>query len=89
MHGREHIVILRPAARGIMLHTMYYADEVRDAPEFQPRGNLVKEAELKLARTLIESLAGDFKPKQYTDTYRQNLEKLGHHLERLHLNQQG
>src|SRR5262245_4185259 len=28
MHGREHVVILRPADRGIMLHTMYYADEI-------------------------------------------------------------
>src|SRR6266478_7598448 len=35
MHGREHTVILRPAKRGIMLHTMYYADEIRDVPEFE------------------------------------------------------
>src|ERR1700730_12189279 len=33
MHGREHIVILRRAKRGIMLHTMYYVDEIRDVPE--------------------------------------------------------
>jgi DNA end-binding protein Ku len=76
MHSREHVVILRPSERGIMLHTMYYADEIRDVPEFQPHRNLVKEAELKLASTLVESLAGDFKPQQYTDTYRENLEKL-------------
>ena len=76
MHGREHIVILRPSKRGIMLHTMYYADEIRDAPQFQPHRNLVKEPELKLAKALIESLAGDFKPNQYTDTYHENLEKL-------------
>jgi DNA end-binding protein Ku len=76
MHGREHIVILRPSERGIMLHTMYYADEIREVPEFQAHRNLVKEPELKLAKTLIDSLAGEFKPKQYTDTYRDNLEKL-------------
>lgn len=76
MHGREHIVILRPAERGIMLHTMYYADEVQAVPEFQPHRDLVKDTELKLAKTLIESMAGAFKPKQYTDTYRENLEKL-------------
>jgi len=34
MHGREHVVILRPSDRGIMLHTMYYADEIRDVSEF-------------------------------------------------------
>jgi DNA end-binding protein Ku len=76
MHGREHIVILRPSERGIMLHTMYYADEIREVPEFQAHKDLVKAPELKLAKALVESLAGDFKPKQYTDTYRENLEKL-------------
>jgi DNA end-binding protein Ku len=76
MHGRKHIVILRPSERGIMLHTMYYADEIRDVPEFQAHRDLVKDAELKLAKTLVESMAGDFKPKQYTDTYRENPEKL-------------
>jgi DNA end-binding protein Ku len=76
MHGREHIVILRPAERGIMLHTMYYADEIRDVAEFEPHRNLVNDKELKLAKTLIESLAGKFNPKDYKDTYRENLEKL-------------
>jgi DNA end-binding protein Ku len=76
MHGREHIVTLRPSERGIMLHTMYYADEIREVPDFQPHRNLVKDSELKLAKALVQSLAGDFKPKQYTDTYRENLEKL-------------
>jgi DNA end-binding protein Ku len=76
MHSREHVVILRPAERGIMLHTMYYVDEVRDVAEFHPRRNLVNEKELKLARTLIESLVGEFEPQKYKDTYRENLKKL-------------
>jgi len=76
MHGREHIVILRPSRRGLMLHTMYYADEVRDVAEFTPHRNLVDEKELKLAKTLIDSLVAKFKPEKYKDTYRSNLEKL-------------
>jgi DNA end-binding protein Ku len=76
MHGREHIVILRPAKRGIMLHTMYYADEVRDVPEAAPKTNLVKDKELQMAKALIETLIGEFRPEQYHDTYRENLEKL-------------
>ena len=76
MHGREHIVILRPAKRGIMLHTMYYADEIRDVPETAPHSNLVKDKELQMAKALVETLAGDFRPEQYKDTYRENLEKL-------------
>jgi DNA end-binding protein Ku len=31
---------------------------------------------VKLAKTLVESMAGEFKPKQYADTYQENLEKL-------------
>ena len=76
MHGREHIVILRPAERGIMLHTMYYPDEIRDVPEFQPHRNMVSDKELKMARTLIESLIGAFKPQKYKESYRENLQKL-------------
>src|ERR1700682_4890373 len=74
MHGREHIVILRPAKRGIMLHTMYYADEIRHVPEVAPQSNLVKDKELQMAKALIEALVGKFRPEQYKDTYRENLE---------------
>src|SRR5512140_142454 len=34
MHNREYTVILRPQGGGIMLHTMYYADEVRVVEQF-------------------------------------------------------
>jgi DNA end-binding protein Ku len=33
MHGKEHVVIIRPFRRGLMLHTIYYADEVRPTEE--------------------------------------------------------
>src|SRR5438552_1930249 len=59
-----------------MLHTMYYVDEIRGVPEFQPHRELVKDKEVQLAKTLVESLAGDFQPQKYKDSYRENLEKL-------------
>src|SRR6201990_1006261 len=34
MHNREYTVFLRPHKGGMMLHTMYYADEVRSVEEF-------------------------------------------------------
>jgi DNA end-binding protein Ku len=73
MHNREHIVILRPGAKGIILHTMYYADEVRKVEEFRTDNTLIKDKELELARTLIESLAAPFEPEKYHDAYRENL----------------
>jgi DNA end-binding protein Ku len=73
MHNREHIVILRPGRRGIMLHTMYYEDEVRKVEEFRTDTSLVKDKELELANTLITSLAAEFEPAKYSDSYRENL----------------
>ena len=73
MHNREHIVILRPGRRGILLHTMYYEDEVRKVEEFRTDANLVKDKELELAMTLITSLQAEFEPAKYKDAYRENL----------------
>lgn len=73
MHNREHIVILRPGNKGILLHTMYYADEIRQVDEFRTNTDLVKPKELEMARMLIDTLAADFEPEKYHDTYRDNL----------------
>ena len=76
MHNREHIVILRPSGRGILMHTMYYADEIRRVDEFRTDVSLVKDKELELASTLIQSLAADFHPENYKDDYRDNLKAM-------------
>jgi DNA end-binding protein Ku len=73
MHNREHIVILRPGARGILLHTMYFPDEIRQVEEFRTDTSAVKDNELKLAKTLVESLLAPFEPDKYKDNYRENL----------------
>jgi len=73
MHNREHIVILRPGARGILLHTMYYVDEIRQVEEFRTDTSKVQEKELGLAKMLIESLLAPFEPEKYKDDYRENL----------------
>src|SRR5271154_1170047 len=73
MHNREHIVILRPGQNGVLMHTMYYSNEIRKVDEFRTDLSLVKEKELALATSLIEALAGDFEPEKYKDNYRENL----------------
>jgi len=57
MHNREHIVIFRPGPHGLLMHTMYYANEVRQVEEFRTDTGLVKEQELKLAEMLVTSTA--------------------------------
>lgn len=73
MHNREHIVILRPGSKGVVLHTMFFSNEVRKTDEFHADLSLVKEKELALAESLIEALAAAFEPEKYKDEYRENL----------------
>ncbi len=77
MHGREHIVILRPTENGIVLHTMYFVDELHKANEAgKPDAKAFEKKELEMAKKLIESLAGEFEPAKYHDEYRANVEQM-------------
>jgi DNA end-binding protein Ku len=77
MHGREHIVILRPAENSIVLHTMYFADELHKEKQVTaPKQGKFDKKEIELAKKLIETLAAPFKPEQFHDEYKQNVEKL-------------
>jgi DNA end-binding protein Ku len=76
MHNREHIIILRPGAKGILSHTMYFQDEIRQVEEFRTDTSLVKDKELAMAKMLISSLEADFEPQKYHDEYRDNLQKM-------------
>jgi len=76
MHNREHIVIVRPGTTGMILHTMYYADEVKKQDEYRTDTSAVNEKQLNLAKMLIDSLAADFEPEKYHDEYRTNLRQM-------------
>ncbi len=75
MHNREHIVVIRPSGNELMLHTMFFADEIQRAdvkagPEKFPA------KEMQLAGQLIDSLTAKFQPDKFHDEYRENVEKL-------------
>lgn len=76
MHNREYTVFLRPHNGGLMLHTMYYQDEIRELPNFGEDHSQLKEAEVKVAHQLIEALAAEWDPKKYYDTFEENVKKL-------------
>ena len=82
--GREHLVVLRPYEEGLILHTMYYADEVRDFSAIDTEHAKINEKEVKLAEMLIDELTEKkFNPLQFKDEYRQRL------LERIRAKAQG
>jgi DNA end-binding protein Ku len=74
MRGKENLVLIRAAQDGLMLHSMYFADEVRDFSEVE-KGNAEPRAnELDLAKLLIDELSTDkFEPTKYKDEYRDRL----------------
>jgi DNA end-binding protein Ku len=76
MHNREYTVFLRPHEGGMMLHTMYYAEEVKEVEGFGAPDVELKDAEVKVAHQLIEALAAEWDPDKYHDTFQDNLKNL-------------
>ena len=72
MRGKENLVLLRPADDAhLVLDVMYYADEVKNIREIDVPQAKIKDAELKLAQNLIDSLSNDkWQPDKYRDAYR-------------------
>src|SRR5438046_9988762 len=76
MHTREYTLFLRPHEGGMMLHTMYYEEEVRKLEGFGAPDVELKDAEVKVAHQLIEALAADWDPEKYKDSFQENLKQL-------------
>ncbi|GAA4019484.1 Ku protein [Allokutzneria multivorans] len=77
MRQRQSLAMVRARDDVLVLHTMMWPDEIR-APEF---GFLdgeveVRPQELRMAESLIESMAGTFEPDEFTDDYRDAMAKL-------------
>jgi DNA end-binding protein Ku len=78
MRGKENLVVVRPTQNGLMLHTMYFSDEVRNFEEI-PKGESAKisDAEINLAIRLIDELSNErFDPAAFEDEYRQRVLEL-------------
>jgi len=76
MHRREHVMILRPGRHGLLAHTMFYANEIRQDQEHRADTRLVSDKELKMAKLLVESLAAPFESAKYKDKFREKLEAM-------------
>ncbi len=67
---KERLCALRIHNDGLVLETLYYADEVR-APESALPPVTVSAAEMKIANALIDLLEAKFDPTEYKDEYRE------------------
>ncbi|MGH2788993.1 MAG: Ku protein [Actinomycetota bacterium] len=77
LREKEHLATIRLKDDVFVLETMHWPDEIR-APEFEELGKKVdvRDAEVKMARQLIQQLSGDFHPEEFSDDYRVRLEEL-------------
>lgn len=73
MHGREHAVLIRPGQKGLVLHTLFYANEVRSEEEPTVDSSVLSPKELDLAKHLVEALAAKFDPKYLKDAFEERL----------------
>jgi DNA end-binding protein Ku len=75
MRGKESLVLIRPAQGGLVLHTMYFADEVRDGSEIErAQSAQLKDGDQELAVQLVDELSrADFDPGLYRDDYSQRV----------------
>ena len=73
---RQHLASVKPAANGLVLELMHFADELVDPQGFHvPTEVEVGKKELQMAQTLIESMSTAWDAHRYKDDYRQALEK--------------
>jgi DNA end-binding protein Ku len=74
--GKQYLVMLRPSGEGLVMQQLLYADEVRPFSEVPLDDADVKEAELKLARMLVqESSSNAFKPEEYEDDVKKRIQE--------------
>ncbi|MHB1583787.1 MAG: non-homologous end joining protein Ku, partial [Acidimicrobiales bacterium] len=80
MRAKQYLVAIRPEEELLALETMFFADEIVDprqeiaglpvpAAEFKPR-------ELEAAKLLIDSMAAEWEPQAYRDTYREAVQAM-------------
>jgi DNA end-binding protein Ku len=77
LRSREALALIRPKDGVLLMHTMLWPDELRDGSFAAPPETItVSDAEVTMAQSFIEALAGEFKPEDFTDSYREALETL-------------
>jgi DNA end-binding protein Ku len=79
MHGKQHLAAIRASGNILVLETLFFADEVRDAKKVLdnlPGKTSFSKGELAMATQLIKSMDETWKPEQYRDTYTDRINDL-------------
>ena len=77
MHQRERTVILRPYQEGLIVHTIYYSNEIHEVKDYGkdvPKN--LKAQEINLATEFAQALVKPFNPGQFHDEYQARVQQL-------------
>lgn len=74
--NKEHIGVIKPHLKGIILDQMRYLSEIRDMESLKlPEDDLVTKKEIEMAIKLVEQLTEKFRPEMYKDEYTEELKQ--------------
>lgn len=77
LRNREHLVVLRSEDQLIVLEQMRFAGEIRKPEGLDlPAREEASERELDMAIKLIDQLTEPFRPEQFHDTYKEELDRV-------------
>jgi DNA end-binding protein Ku len=78
LRGQENFALIRARGDALALETLFVAEDVRSQAEIEEAvgDTEAKEAELELARQVIDSLAADFDPSALESEYRSSLHEM-------------
>jgi len=77
LRDREHLVMLKPEGRAIMLIQLRFAATIRDASALDLPGSIdVPKAQMELALELVKKFGGSFEPESFKDTYAASLQAI-------------
>ncbi len=74
--SREHLAAIRASDNALMLDTMHFPDDVREAEGIPGDEVKVGKRELEMATMLVKAMSAKFDPNAYKDTYKAALQEL-------------
>src|SRR5688572_9966586 len=76
MRNHEYLALVRPGMKGLIVHFMLYADEIRQNENQISEEMEVRPKELQLAKQLVESLSEPFDPDKFEDEHIKRIEEM-------------
>jgi DNA end-binding protein Ku len=75
--GKEQLMLIRPYENGLIMHSLYYANEVRNFADIgKGESTKLSDEEIDLGANLVESMSDGFNLDKYHDEYRERVQAM-------------